>query len=160
MRFLFYFFLTFSFSACALIGLNDENRCTETEADAFELGILPNTYVVYQNGEPCKDYDIKFEVYKTYCDGDISGQYSTEAKTNDEGYAHFGEQYRYKFANTDDKVTFAYIVTYGTKHIVEKVITYNLALDKSLSMGTEDRYMELYIDFFDRAPIVVPWNPN
>lgn len=151
--------ILFSYTGCSLIGLGDDKNCKDTEADEFELYIKPNTYFVYQNGEPCEGYDIKFEIYKTYCNGDISGQYSVEVKTNDEGYANFGMLYTYKFGNIEDIVTFAYTVTYGTKHIVEKVITYDFAKNNSLDNGDQKRAMDLYWDYFGKEPVVVPWNP-
>ena len=156
-RFILSFLFLISFEGC-FFGDSSNDKCKDTEANEFELRITPNIQIVHENGEPCDDYAVKFEIYKTYCSGEISGEFSTETKTNAEGYAYFNTQYFYTFANTEDRVIFAYTITYGAQHVVTKVISYDIA-NKAPSLSSEQKLLELDIDYFDRAPIVVPWNP-
>jgi hypothetical protein len=48
--------------------------------------------------------EIDFRIYKMYCNGNKSGDYSLQGAGNDEGYWFTGMYYTYKFENAYDRV--------------------------------------------------------
>ena len=57
------------FSGCEV--LEDEgSSCDDTKVPERYLRLEPNIYITYGNGNPYRDYEVQFEVYKTYCSGE------------------------------------------------------------------------------------------
>ena len=165
----------FLFSGCDLLEDDEKSGCDATKADAFVLGVIPNVNIIYANGDDYGNYNVKFDIYKSYCDGTLSGTFSTEDMTSPQGRASFPMQYEYKFANTEDKVYFTYTIIQGGKnikhaqngftttsdgrllHTVKGEITYGFANNMLVSFNG-NKVAEMDIDWFERTPIELPWN--
>ena len=163
-------------SGCELF--EDENsRCDATKADEFVLVLKPNINIKYANGDAYGNYELKFEIYKSYCSGEINGNFSNTTETSPKGRASFNEQYKYKFANTEDKLYFTYTVIQGGTgflvfpqayfkytttqegrliHTVKGEISYKQA-SQAMTISDGKKIIEMWNDYF-HGPIVLPWN--
>lgn len=85
-------------------------ECKKTEAEEFTLRINPDIVVVHSDNSPYEGGTIQINIYKEYCSGEISGNFTKNVETNSSGEAKFFYFYEYKFANTKDEVWFDYII--------------------------------------------------
>ncbi len=164
------------FSGCEV--LEDEgSSCDDTKVPERYLRLEPNIYITYGNGNPYRDYEVQFEVYKTYCSGEVSGAFSNLTKTSLDGRASFNAHYYYKFANLDDKVYFTYTIKQGDNSwsvMPEAYNNYNVTAEGQLIHQVQgeitmskliaayeqtagSHVILLDSDYFSE-PIRVPWN--
>jgi len=106
--------ILFSLSGCLLGLYQDDHECDEFDAEEFNLIIFPTVQINYADGTPCKNQKVTLEIHKEYCSGKLSGEFESEAETDNYGYAAFNVRYTYKYANTKDQVFFSFEVTQTT----------------------------------------------
>lgn len=140
-----------------LIGCEKEReKCQETSISEFNLRISPDVKIVHKDGKPF-DGIVTFNIYKSYCSGEISGSFSKEATTNSEGMANFHYAYIYLFGNTKDVIYFTYVIKQNGKSHEEKgKMTYNKLIKHTISYVWVS--IEMFKDYYNKKPIVLPWN--
>ncbi len=139
-----------------LIGCKKEHeKCAETATMGISLRIFPDVKIVYKDGKPF-DGSVTFNVYKQYCNGAVSGSFSKKTSTISEGMTRFYYWYSYLFNNTKDVVCFTYVIKQNGQSYEERgKITYYKA--RIHGYGTEFS-MEIFEDYYNKKPIVLPWN--
>jgi len=150
----------FSFLGCELLE-DKEDECEATAAGWIELYLFPDVKITHANGDAFDGY-VTFEVYKTYCDGTISGNFTKETVTDPDGFADFYYRYVYDLKNTEDIIYFKYIINQGDESYEKKgEITYNRITQEEIYSEDDDSYiykMEMHSDFYNEEAIVLPWN--
>lgn len=104
------FFLLFLFSNCSLIGLDDDDDCKNDTIDEFEYTFKPYVNVAYSDYVPFEG-KVDFEIYKVYCDGVVSGKFTKNGYTDENGFWDLGYNYAYKYKYEGDYVQVKITVT-------------------------------------------------
>lgn len=86
-----------------------DNDCEKTKETLIEKSFLLGVSVQYGDGVSYMG-EIKFRIYKMYCNGTKSGDYALQGAGNEIGYWFTGMMYTYKFENAYDRVEVVYTI--------------------------------------------------
>jgi len=87
--------------------LKDDCYKLRTDTEFFDISI--KAQVQHKDSIPYEG-PIRLQLYKTYCNGTISGDFEQSGTTNDEGYFDPHYTYTYKYENLQDKVDLKWYV--------------------------------------------------
>jgi len=124
------FALIFGNSACQ----KDEDLkddCDRLITDTEYLDVSVKARVEHSDFIPF-DGPVRLRIYKTYCNGTVSGDFEQTGVTDEEGYYDPHYTYTYKYENLQDKVDLKWYVTDHTgteRHVASDIFYYHDAED-------------------------------
>lgn len=149
-----------TFTGCELIDGKDD-KCEETKMDLIHAAIYPNIRVFLSNSDPAVGVNVKLNIYKQYCDGNIpeKGIFEKVAECDMDGFAQFGMTYFYKLENLDDIIYYRYTITQGElSHEVKGTVTYNeVVIDADFEEDEEVISYGIHAYEFKHKAIKVGW---
>ena len=140
------------FSGCDLVTDPEVNACDETKKAELIAVIFPNVKVItdehYENGDivPAGNVDVSISIWKQYCSDVENGFFSAETTTDENGWAVFGMQYEYKFANTKDYVFLNYYIESGENRTEYRTRIYYSDIEEAIEGYNGKRILEMYYD--------------
>lgn len=113
-----------TFNSCEVSEKTD--KCKEFAREEINLKLNPDIKVfLVDEGQttPAVDYSVTIDIYKEYCNGEISGTYSKTTTTDELGRAKFSYYFLYKMDNALDEIYITYTAKQGDNiKAVKKII--------------------------------------
>jgi hypothetical protein len=104
--------ILFLFAAVILLTTSCRSGCESTKAPLINITFIPSFIVKKEaTSDPIRDAFVDMQIYKTYCDGRISGKFNFSGLTNGLGFYSPNYLFTYKYENSNDEVTLVVTVT-------------------------------------------------
>lgn len=109
-----------------------KSECDRLNTDTEYFDISIKARVEYNDFVPYEG-PIRLRLYKTYCNGTVSGDFQQSGTTNDEGYFDPHYTYTYKYENLQDRVDLEWYVMDQSgeeQRVLHRTYYYNDAEDE------------------------------
>jgi hypothetical protein len=117
-----------------------EEACDKTKMTTMDKDFTLYLQVNYKDGVPF-DGRVTLRIYKKYCEGKISGDWTYECTSNQSGLYHSGYYNNYIFRNKNDRVYYEFTAYYTPYFPAdEQTKTLNGYFDYASATNASDEY--------------------
>lgn len=140
--------VSFSFTSTTCTK-SEKNLCDATEQNQISRAFIVSAHIIYDDLKVYQG-EFKFDIYKVYCSGKVSGHYWDRFDTNESGEWFSGMRYEYDYANSQDEVVIEFTIANpgGPDHVEVEKFRYS---------EVENNDDEIFFTCNIRLPWQAPW---